>query len=285
VDVAKDCQALVARVLEGDREAADLLVAMGEPAIASVASRLPGPVSAGSQAQLGDQRASQCGLMLEVLARIGRPSVPFIAVRAADSDPQVRTWATRLLGELPSPEAVRSVVPRLSDKNSEVRHAALAAARMLLAHSDTQDRLSVELEQLVSSALSKVHRLAGVRALLELRHAAAVPVLLPLVVDEDEEIAEAAHNALVGVTRQDHGRREDQWRTWWEAHRSRHRIEWLIDGLMHESGEIRREAGDELKSLTREYFGYYDDLPPAERAEAQDRYREWWEDRGKAKFT
>jgi hypothetical protein len=156
---------------------------------------------------------------------------------------------------------------------------------MLLAHSDTQDRLSVELEQLVSSALSKVHRLAGVRALVELRHAAAVPVLLSLVADEDAEIAEAAHDALVRVTRQDHGRDEAPWRAWWEVNQTRHRIEWLIDGLMHESVEIRREAGDELKTLTREYFGYYDDLPPGERAEAQQRYREWWEDRGRAKFT
>lgn len=285
VDVAQDCQALVARVEQGDREAAELLVAIGQPAVASVAGHLPGPVSGGSQAQFGDLRASQCGLLLEVLARIGRPSVPFVAVRTADANPEVRTWATRLLGELPSREAVRSVVPRLSDKNAEVRSAALAATRMLLAHSETREQLCLELEQLTSSALSKVHRLAGVRALLELRHAAAVPVLLALIADGADDIERAAHEALVKVTAQDFGRSETAWQSWWETHRGRHRVEWLIDGLLHESAEIRREAGDELKTLSREYFGYYEDLPIEERAQAQARYREWWETRGKARFT
>ena len=53
---------------------------------------------------------------------------------------------------------------------------------------------------------------------------------------------------------------------------------------MHENPDIRRAAGEELKSLTKEYFGYYDDLPKKERARAQHRYREWWEGRGKARF-
>ena len=57
-----------------------------------------------------------------------------------------------------------------------------------------------------------------------------------------------------------------------------------IDGNCVESAEIRRAAGDELKSTTKEYFGYYDDLPVAERQKAQNRYREWWENKGKARF-
>jgi len=34
----------------------------------------------------------------------------------------------------------------------------------------------------------------------------------------------------------------------------------------------------------RPSFGYYDDLPKKERAKAQERYREWWESKGKARF-
>jgi hypothetical protein len=59
---------------------------------------------------------------------------------------------------------------------------------------------------------------------------------------------------------------------------------WLIDALTDESPEIRRAAGEELKAQTREYFGYYDDLPPGERKHAQGKYREWWESRGKGRF-
>jgi hypothetical protein len=284
VDVGEDCQALVDRVVAGDREAAELLVVIGDPAIAVAAGRLPGSVPSGGQAQLGDTRASECGLLLEVLARLGRASVPFVAVRAADADPVVRAWATRLLGELPSPEAVRSVVARLGDKNTEVRQAALAATRMLVAHLDTHDRLLGELDQLAAPARSKAQRLAGIQALRELRHAAAVPVLLPLLNDHDTELAEAARAALVETTRQDHGADKVRWTQWWNGNGTCHRIEWLIDALMHESPEIRREAGDELKSLTKEYFGYYSDLPAAERERAQLQYREWWETRGRAKF-
>ena len=53
---------------------------------------------------------------------------------------------------------------------------------------------------------------------------------------------------------------------------------------MHETQDIRRTAGDELKALTKEYFGYYDDLPKKERERAQERYRSWWETKGKARF-
>ena len=76
-----------------------------------------------------------------------------------------------------------------------------------------------------------------------------------------------------------------EWEKWWRKNAGRHRIEWLIDSLMHEDADIRRTAGDELKSITKEYFGYYDDLPRRERAGAQARYREWWEGKGKSRFA
>ena len=64
--------------------------------------------------------------------------------------------------------------------------------------------------------------------------------------------------------------------------------DWLPDKparwLKKRLKKIRRAAGEELKAQTREYFGYYDDLPPAERKHAQGKYREWWESRGKGRF-
>jgi hypothetical protein len=71
---------------------------------------------------------------------------------------------------------------------------------------------------------------------------------------------------------------------WWEQNALRHRVEWLIDALTHEVSEIRRAAGEELKSVTREYFGYNADLPPRDRERAQQRYRDWWVTEGKTRF-
>jgi hypothetical protein len=71
---------------------------------------------------------------------------------------------------------------------------------------------------------------------------------------------------------------------WWELNSSRHRLEWLIDALIHEVSEIRRAAGEELRALSKEYFGYASDLPPRDRERAQQRYRDWWVTEGRTRF-
>jgi hypothetical protein len=117
-----------------------------------------------------------------------------------------------------------------------------------------------------------------------LRDGRAIPTVLRLLEDRSSDIVRSAHWALVVLARQDYGLSAAAWEEWWRQNSARHRIEWLIDALLHDSAEIRRAAGDELKSTTKEYFGYYDDLPVAERQKAQNRYREWWETKGKARF-
>ncbi|MFX8840797.1 hypothetical protein ABTM78_20800, partial [Acinetobacter baumannii] len=63
-----------------------------------------------------------------------------------------------------------------------------------------------------------------------------------------------------------------------------HRIEWLVDALTDETPGIRRAAGDELKFITGETFGYYEDLPKRDRERAQQRFRDWWAQEGRARF-
>jgi hypothetical protein len=53
---------------------------------------------------------------------------------------------------------------------------------------------------------------------------------------------------------------------------------------MNEEPALRRAAGEELKVITKEYFGYYDDLPKRERERAQQRYRDWWTTEGRLRF-
>jgi hypothetical protein len=287
VDYVSDCRELVRRLLAGDPEAGDKLVEIGEPAISPLVEAFPGPISGEPRRAVGDgpARASDYGPVLRTLMRLGSRVAPFVIVRTNDIDPVVRSWATRLLGELPSVDVAAAVVRRLPDSDAEVRRAALAAARLLQAHPDARTAIRDELLELASSSARPTDaRHVALEALADLRDARSVPRLIRILSDGAPEIVKSAHWALVVISRQDFGRNIDEWQKWSDANANKHRIEWLIDALMHEVADIRRAAGDELKSLTKEYFGYYDDLPKKERARAQQRYREWWESKGKARF-
>ncbi|MDF3068376.1 MAG: hypothetical protein K0R38_3977 [Polyangiaceae bacterium] len=287
VDLANDCQVLLAQLLAGSASAGDKLVQIGEPAVAVLAASFPGPITAELRRGVGNapSKASECGPVLRTLARIGTKAAAVLAVRSADADPNVRAWATRLLGEMPSDEAARAVVRRFVDDEQEVRRAALAAGRLMQVNPEARAMLQTGLaELLVDPARPEEQRHALIEAIADLRDGRAVPTVRSLLEDRSADIIRSAHWALVVLSRQDYGLSAAAWEEWWRQNSSRHRIEWLIDALSHESQDIRRAAGDELKSTTKEYFGYYDDLPVAERQKAQNRYREWWETKGKARF-
>lgn len=287
VDLASDTQELVERLLQGEASAGDKLVQIGDTAITVLASIFPGPITAELRRSSGDGpgKASECGPVLRTLARMSTRPVPFVAVRTADGDPVVRAWATRLLGEMPSSESAQAVVRRLTDDDTDVQRAALAAGHMLLHHPDAAEALQAKIAETVSDVTRpEDSRHSLIEALAELRAPLVIPTLIRLLEDGSPDIVRSAHWALGVIARQDFGTKAALWEEWWLSNSSRHRIEWLIDSLMHENQELRRAAGDELKSLTKEYFGYYDDLPKKERQRAQDRYREWWESKGKARF-
>ena len=287
VDLASDTQEFVDRLLEGDPTAGDKLVQIGDTAITVLASIFPGPITSELRRSSGDGpgKASDCGPVLRTLARMGTRPVPFIAVRTADGDPVVRAWATRLLGEMPSAESAHAVVRRLTDDDADVQRAALAAGHLLLRHAEAAEALQAKIAETVSDVTRpEDNRHTLIEALAELRAPLVIPTLIRLLEDGSPDIVRSAHWALGVIARQDFGTKAAHWEEWWLANSGRHRIEWLIDSLMHENQDIRRTAGDELKSLTKEYFGYYDDLPKKERQRAQDRYQQWWEGKGKARF-
>jgi hypothetical protein len=287
VDVAEDCRALLEQLLQGDVSAGDRLVAAGAPGIAVLVGAFPGPIETPSsrRASAGMARASDLGPVLRTLVRIGEKAVPFLIVRTNDASAEVRGYATRLLGEIPSPESAHAIARRFFDGDVEVRRAALTAAR-LLAHSP--EAIATLVAELGITAEDRMRptsvRLTAMESLAELRQPQAVPYLTLTLEDNPVDVVQSARRALVILARQDFGSDPARWNDWWRSAASRHRIEWLIDALTHDSTDIRRAAGEELKALTREYFGYYDDLPAAERAAAQRQYRQWWDTRGKARF-
>jgi hypothetical protein len=286
VNVKQDCQDLLSQLLAGDASASDRLVAAGASAVPVLVAAFPGPIEIpSSRRPNAAPRASECGPVLKTLAKLGLEAVPFLVVRTNDTDPMVRSWATRLLGEIPTPESAHAVARRFFDGDVDVRRAALAAARLLTSAPDTISALVAELGMTAEDRGKPTSvRLTAMDMLAELRQSQAVPFLVLALQDNPIDIVQSARRALVTLTRQDFGAVPHTWSEWWRGASGRHRIEWLIDSLTHEQGEIRRAAGEELKALTREYFGYYDDLPPPQRLHAQKKYREWWDTKGKARF-
>lgn len=285
VDADGDVRALVEAHLAGDAAAADRLIELGDSAVVHLVSRFPGPITADPR-HVERLPASECGPVLHLLVRLAEHATPFVVVRSADVNPQVRLWATRLLGELPSIEAARAIAKRLGDDDGEVRRAALAAARHVSIDDDCATALREHLLAVAGERAQRDHaRHAAIEALADLREAHAVQRLTQLLSEPNGDIAKSAHWALTVIARQDFGRDAARWERWWQAEGARHRVEWLIEALAHDSPDVRRAASDELKQISKEYFGYYDDLPRKERVKAQQRYREWWEQKGRMRFT
>jgi hypothetical protein len=287
VDRARDLRGLLEDLVHGDSSAGDRLVEAGGSAVPVLVAAFPGPIEAPSsrRGSAGEPLASECGPVLRTLARIGQKAIPFLVVRTNDADPKVRGFATRLLGELPSLESALAIARRFYDGDVEVRRSALAAARLLSSAPDALEALVAELGGMAEDRGKPTGvRLMAMETLAELRQAQAVSHLVRVLTDNPVDVVQAARRSLVVLARHDVGASPAAWAEWWRHNSSRHRIEWLIDALTDESPEIRRAAGEELKAQTREYFGYYDDLPPGERKHAQDKYREWWEARGKGRF-
>jgi hypothetical protein len=295
VDVASEYVGLVERVVAGAKarasepsadDAETELLRAGGYAMPAIMARFPGPVTIEPE-RLTDgtlPRVAECGPVLRLVASQRRTALPFVLSHVEDPDVERRFWATYLLTELLYPDVLDPIVQRVFDAEPRVRRAARAAAR---AFAEGHPKAIVERLELVAmdGGESLDRRALAVEALGEMREALAVPALVPLLDDPNAQVAAAVRVALTAITRQDFGASSQKWQPWWEANKDRHRLEWLIDALMHDQAALRAAAGEELKTITKEYFGYYDDLPKRERERAQSRYRDWWNTVGRVRFT
>lgn len=287
VDVASEYVAIVDRVLnENDDEAEAQLMRAGSLAIPAIMARFPGPITVEPE-RLGEgalPRVSECGPVLRLVASQRRTALPSILALVEHPDAEKRFWATYMLTELVYPESVDPAFHRIFDEEARVRRVARVACKAL---AETQPGPVVERLEVAASHVGapRSRRLLAIEALGETREVAGVTALMPLLDDAQTEIAHEARKALVLITRQDFGDNGQKWEAWWEKNKDRERLEWLIDALMHEQALLRAAAGEELKTITKEYFGYYDDLPKRERERAQARYREWWNSVGRVRFS
>jgi hypothetical protein len=290
VDINAEYASLLARVVAGgpgSQEAFNEIVRHGEQWLQPLMARFPGPLRVDRHRARADlPAASQCGPILEIIVAIRRPALPFITVRTSSPDVEIRFWATHVLGELRYPEAANVLVPRLFDDDASVRRIARRSAAALVGAGTAGAPILQGLDNITRNPdHTAPHRILAVETMGEIRTGAMVEPLIAVLADPSDDIGDAARRALLMITRQDFGRDFKRWQEWWFKNSGRHRIEWLMDALMHEQPSLRRAAGDELKLLTKEYFGYYDDLPKKERERAQALYRAWWEREGRQRFS
>jgi hypothetical protein len=195
------------------------ILALGEAAIPSVFARFPGPLTVDRNQAIGDlPRPADCGPVLRIVATMRRLALPFLAVRSADNDVEIRFWATYLLGELNYADVAAALVPRLFDENPAVRRIAVRSARTLAASGNEGVPLRKALERTVSySEEPEGRRLIALWTIGELRLYRSIPTLISVLADPVESIAEAALRSLTAMTRQEFGKNRNKWSEWWEA--------------------------------------------------------------------
>lgn len=286
VDTTSEHVAYVERVLKGDDDEAEgELLRGGGAAMPAIMAKFPGPITVTTESLEGVMpRVGECGPILRLVAAQRRTAVPYVLALVDSDDVTKRFWATYLLTELVYPDAIDAAVRRVFDDEGRVRRAARAAARAL---AEVHPGAVVErLAPIAQDADGKKDaRMLAIDALGETREPLAVAALIPVLSDKSSEIGAAARGALTTVTRQDFGTDAKKWETWWSQNKDRHRLEWLIDALVHEQAPLRAAAGEELKALSKEFYGYHDDLPKKEREKAQARYRDWWNSVGRIRFN
>ncbi len=284
VNVEIDHADLVERVCSNsDTEAETELVRLGAQAMPAIVDRFPGPILIGISDTSPLPRVSDCGPLLRVVVRQRRVALPFILPYCDDGDVTRRLFATFVLTELPYPEALDAVARRVADDDARVRRVALVAARAL---AETNPRQIVErfARPAKDPLVPPPRRISMLYAISELRQPIAVPILVSFLGDPLAAVSNAANESLVSLTRQDFRGDARKWSSWWTSNVGRHRIEWLIDSLLHDEPALRRAAAVELAELTQMQFGYADDGSRRDRERVHLRFREWWLSQGRAKF-
>lgn len=281
VDVGDDVERLVAALRDAGPEDQMLilpLLAAGEVALPALAREFPGNLWFDrNEPHARIPAGRDISPIARTFVAFGRRSVPYLIPLLDHEDPDIRYYATVLASEFVQPELVRPVGRRLFDPDAGVRNSAYRALSVLYA-------CEVEFTQLIERLRASARdgrklgpQVTSIEALGRLRDADSFEFLISQLESPETEIVKAAHASLVRLSCQDFGSHRKKWTSWLQKHGDCHRVEWLIDGLMHSDERLRRRAGDELKHLTQEHFGYEPGLPKKRREAVQQKYRLWWQ--------
>jgi hypothetical protein len=259
------------------------LLKVGEVALPVLMQHFPGPLWFEREKHKRRPRGRDVSAVARAIVAFGDAAAPYLASLLGSGDERVY-YALMVACEIVHPDLIDAVARHALGSDDELRVLALEVLRnyaglpqfsaVLRAISDLSARAGKD---------PRRQRLA-VEALGELRDQRSLQALLPRLSDRSEPVVQAAHRALVTLTGQDFGLAQKKWESWADQWGSAHRVEWLIESLMHSEESVRVLSGEELKQLTQQYFGYHPALPKRDRELAQRKYREWWQKEGREAF-
>jgi hypothetical protein len=281
VDVGDDVEHLVADLRDAGPEDERVilpLLAVGEGALPALAREFPGNLWFNrNEPHARIPQGRDLSPVARAFVAFGQRSVAYLIPLLDHQDPDTRYYATILASEFVHPDLVQPVGRRLFDSDAGVRSNAYRALSVLYA-------CDVEFMQLIERLRASARdgrklqpQVTSIEALGRLRDADSFEFFVSLLDSTQDAVIRAAHASLVRLSCQDFGTNKKKWGSWFAKHGGRHRVEWLIDSLMHSDERLRRRASDELKHLTQEYFGYDPGLSKKERETAQQKYRTWWQ--------
>ncbi len=253
----------------------------GQETLDALDDRFPGKLLV-DRYEMGGRilKPAQHGPLLDLVVRLGAATGGLLARYMRHDDRDVRYYATLCTIELRPRSALSVLVERLFDSDYGVRSAAIDA----LAGYPT-----AELNTGLEPARHAIHSedpgrvQAAASAAAELVDVKSVPDLIDAV-GRGGKFVEHARRALVSLTRQDFAGSTRKWRGWWNKNKKNHRVEWLIEGLSHKDGAVRRAAAGDLRKMTGEYQGFHHDLSKKERDAAKQKWAMWWSESGRRRF-
>jgi len=289
VDTAAQLRALVEDLCkcgpDDEGETVKTLLRLGEDSLDLLVERFPGPLWFDRRrpyARLPFGRDT--GPIARALAAFGDAALPRLIPLLRSNNADVRYYATLFVSDQVHPELLGPISERLFDDDPQIRlmvRDALPLYRQLPAFVQVLNTLRIRALD-ARSALPA--RLAAIDAITMLRDGASVPTLVELLTHADRQLSVPAHRALVSISCQDFGTSPRKWRSWYEDSQHRHRVQWLIESLMHSEQNLRSAAGIELQKVTQVYYGYVASAPKRDRERAQKRYQDWWDSDGRKKL-
>jgi hypothetical protein len=281
VDVGDDVEQLVAALRDAGPEDEMVilpLLAVGEAALPALAREFPGNLWFDrNEPHARIPAGRDVSPLARTFVAFGQRSVPYLIPLLESEDADIRYYATVLASEFLHADLMQPIGRRLFDSDPGVRSSAYRALSVLYA-------CEVEFVQLIERLRASARdgrrlqpQVISIEALGRLRDVESFEFFVSLLDGPDAAVIRAAHTSLVRLSCQDFGTNKKKWTAWFDKHRHRHRVEWLIDGLMHPDERLRRRASDEIKHLTQEYFGYEPGLTKKEREVVQQKYRVWWQ--------
>lgn len=261
------------------------LLLVGDEAIDLLIERFPGPLWFDRRrpyARLPFGRDT--GPIARALAAFGERALSRVIPLMRSPQADVRYYATLFASDQVHPELLVPIAERLFDEDAQIRlmvRETLPAYRSLTQFAQVLGSLRT---RMLEARAPLPARLAAIDAISNLRDGQSVPALVELLAHADRQLSIPAHRALVAITCQDFGSNTKKWRIWYEDNQHRHRVQWLIDSLMHNEQSLRSAAGIELQKATQVYYGFVASAAKKDRERAQRRYQDWWDSEGRKRM-